>query len=94
MARLGWVGVLLIPLIANAGGTVPATHSADSRKPLGFERLDLNQDGYLTPREATTSLALPGLVQKADADHDGRVDPGELRRFMSGGDFRSSPPTG
>ncbi|HKJ87630.1 MAG TPA: EF-hand domain-containing protein [Gammaproteobacteria bacterium] len=76
--------ILLVPLACNVGCAAPTQHGHVAERPLGFQRLDLNQDGYLSRQEASAALELPELVRKADTDGDGRVSPGELRRFIHG----------
>jgi Ca2+-binding EF-hand superfamily protein len=76
------LAVMVTPALAMAlgagGNSQPPEH-----RPLGFERLDRNGDGYLTRRE-TLGLGPDRLMDHADADGDGRLDKGELNRFMQG----------
>ena len=62
-----------------AGGTPPQVE----RRALGFERLDLDGNGYLTRKE-TLGLGPESLMDRADADGDGRLNRDELLRFMQG----------
>ncbi|MFA9462025.1 hypothetical protein [Thiohalorhabdus methylotrophus] len=84
MARLLWSLVLLAPFVACTGKPIDPGIAARAQ-PLGFDRLDLDRDGYLSPKEAKRALDLPGLVTRADTDRDGKVDRQELHRYVHGG---------
>lgn len=69
----------VLTLLLGAGGKSPELE----RRALGFERLDLDGDGYLSHEEAL-GLGPESLLERADTDRDGRLDQGELLRFMQG----------
>jgi Ca2+-binding EF-hand superfamily protein len=47
-----------------------------------FKKLDKNSDGFLTPNEMPKHPPLAALIQKADADKDGKVTFEELKVVM------------
>jgi Ca2+-binding EF-hand superfamily protein len=47
-----------------------------------FKKLDKNGDGFLTPNEMPKHPPLAALIQKADADKDGKVTFDELKVVM------------
>ena len=76
------LAVMVVPALAMALGAGGNSQRLEHR-PLGFERLDRDGDGYLT-RTETLGLGPDTLMEHADTDGDGRLDKGELNRFMQG----------
>jgi Ca2+-binding EF-hand superfamily protein len=80
--RRALLAVMAMPALVMVLGAGGNSQDRDHR-PLGFERLDRDGDGYLTRKE-TLGLGPDTLMEHADADGDGRLDKGELKRFMQG----------
>jgi Ca2+-binding EF-hand superfamily protein len=68
-----------LTMVLGAGGDPPRLEN----RALGFERLDRDGNGYLTRKEAW-GFGPESLLERADTDGDGRLDKGELLRFMQG----------
>jgi hypothetical protein len=82
MRRRATLAIAVLPslaLVLGAGGTPQHV----GNRALGFERLDRDGDGYLSRQEAL-GFGPRTLVDRADANRDGRLDRGELLRFMQG----------
>lgn len=61
---------------AGVGGGGPDATSAR------FQALDANADGYVTRQEAVRMKGLAERFDGADANKDGRLDPGEFGKAM------------
>ena len=57
--------------------TVTALNAPAAVGPRWFRAMDLNQDGYLSPREF---LGPPEVFRQLDADGDGRISAAEAAR--------------
>ena len=77
--RLAVAASPVLAMVLGAGGDLP---HVDNR-PLGFDRLDNNGDGYLD-RQEVVGFGPRTLMDRADVDRDGRIDRDELLRFMQG----------
>jgi len=79
----------LIAIAAAALVAAPASAADDKAKaaPAGrtnpsaalFERLDRNQDGFVTRSEASDATELQGRFAELDTDNDGKISRAEMR---------------
>jgi len=79
-------GLLAAPLAArSADGDRPKTAPAGRARPSAalFERLDKNQDGFVTRDEARDATELQGRFAELDKDNDGKISRGEMRALDS-----------
>jgi hypothetical protein len=62
--------------IARTTVSPPMTNAQDPGA--GFVQLDTNRDGFIEKTEAARSPGLVGIFDKADANHDGKLDQTEF----------------
>jgi EF hand domain-containing protein len=83
MSDLPSLLLFFVAAAAHNGGvhTAPAHAQAVSDTPAlsaEFARLDADGDGYISRREALKDPEVVRTFRRADADKDGRLDPGEF----------------
>lgn len=75
--------VLLAALLATASG-VAVAGSQDAMKDkesTGYQALDANGDGVISPEEATADPRVAAQFDKLDTNGDSQLDKGEFARF-------------
>jgi hypothetical protein len=55
----------------------PSASAGSSRDSAAFDRMDLDQDGFIT-REEAAGTALADRFDQLDTDHDGMLSPSEV----------------
>lgn len=70
--------VVMIVAGAAAGAVFPPAAQAQAQPNSWFRQLDRNRDGYLQRVEVAKLPGIPHAFDEADANHDGKLDPGEF----------------
>jgi hypothetical protein len=64
--------LLAVSVLAFSGAAFAAGGTADSQS--GFDKLDTNRDGYISPAEAANDIPLSRDFKKFDLNNDGKLN--------------------
>jgi Ca2+-binding EF-hand superfamily protein len=70
----------VIPMAALVGALISAPAFADDNTE-AFQKLDLDNDGYISEHEALAHSELPEAFEDADENSDGRLDLAEFNKL-------------